>query len=210
MKVTICLVLLFVAIHARPQQRLPDTSKYRIVLPTYWSTGNGVWTILTDALPVACPQLAGKQLCVSTCNAAYNVVLRTSKPEVVNRTYSVSSSSATGDEYTIRDYYQFTAALWLEDADGKRLVKMILVDTDEVFSVSSTVTIERPTMQPPPRPAPRSRAPEVNTLQQWESRIVNSPTRTIMDYMNKPFHEIQVSEYEVYKIINSKLFALKQ
>lgn len=132
-----------------------DTGKYRIDLPSYWRPGNKIWQILSDKLPQVCSELKDKELCGDDCNPKYRIELEMSDlsimdhiPNHVSSDYRNTPNYRQTDTWEIRTLYYFESSLLLKDETGKILTRFILVDTNEIWSISNRVVL--PAYTPPP------------------------------------------------------------
>ncbi|MEO6611485.1 MAG: hypothetical protein ABIT05_05110 [Chitinophagaceae bacterium] len=133
----------------------PDTTKYRINLPSYWKPGNKIWEILTDKLPLVCEELKDKELCGDNCNPGYSIEFEMSAPFInsytpihVSSDYTNTLSKRPTEVWDIVTSYSFECYLLLMDDKNKILTKFILVDSDETWIVTSRQTLR--SYSPPP------------------------------------------------------------
>ena len=212
MRAALLIFCILTALTAGAQQRKIDTTKYKIVLPSYWKPGNKVWEILTDALPKVCSELVDKEMCTDPCKALYTVDLFISGTRATDR--SVSRKPGKEESYDIRTFYNFYAALFLKDTNGIILVDMVLVDTNEVWSVVHTVNH-------PGKPITTNSIYDGNNplnMKPGQERPLNQlppPSGTqnayfMGEYGRKPEPYFRISENELYRIIHSKFLALKE
>lgn len=154
-----CFFLSACALTETTGQRLPnvDSNKYRIDLPEYWRPGNRVWKILTDKLPLVCEEIKDKELCGDHCNPLYTFQLEMSDPVIFDYFPNHISSVYTNNQYVkpfetwdIQTRYGFECSLLLRNEKGVLITRFILVDTNEVWSVSKRVTLA--SYSPPPMP----------------------------------------------------------
>jgi hypothetical protein len=150
-------------------QRLPvpDTNKYRIDLPSYWKPGNKVWKILTDKLPLVCPEIKDKEICGDDCNPGYTLQFEMSDPVIfeyfpnhINSIYTNTQFRKPSETWDIQTQYGFECSLLLRNDKGVLITRFILVDTNEVWNVSHRVTLA--SYSPPPIQASLLRRTRVN------------------------------------------------
>lgn len=59
-----------------------DENKYRVNLPDHWKPHSKAIRVLSDVLPVICPELKDKDICGDDCNPAWTVEFYLSEPEL--------------------------------------------------------------------------------------------------------------------------------
>ena len=210
MRFLLC-VLLVISFHSTNAQKTRiDTTKYRINLPSYWKLGDKVWEILTDALPKVCPELVDKELCVGKCNPLYSIDLYISKPQFLYKTAGLRPGYQ--DQYDIRTYYSFTSSLYMKDTQGVIIDDMLLVDTDEVFSMLKTAQVPPPSVYStktmnPKKMSSQSGPQLLNSMEQLSAGIPRNGSPNMLYTGNE---KLVIPDHIIYSIINSKLRALKE
>jgi hypothetical protein len=156
-KPVLCLFLSLCFLSAITGQRLlpVDSTKYRIDLPEYWKPGNRVWQILTDKLPLVCNEIKDKELCGDQCNPVYRFEFEMSDPVIfeyfpnhISSTYTNNQFGKPSETWDIQTLYGFECSLLLRNDKGELITRFILVDTNEVWSVTNRVTLA--SYSPPP------------------------------------------------------------
>lgn len=143
-KITAVLLLLGTFLAASAQKL--NESKYRINLPDYWKPGSKVWNILSDKLPQVCEELQNKDLCGDACRPRYQVEFYMSAPEVFDYypIHIANDNTASGavERWDFITYYKFECFLLLYDKrNDSLLTKLILVDTNDVFTLRNQATL---------------------------------------------------------------------
>lgn len=125
-----------------------DTGKYRINLPDFWSRGNKIWQILNDKLPLVCEELKDKDLCGDDCNPSYSIEFEMSEPVIFDSRPNHISSDFTNNLYKrpsevwdLVTYYGFECSLLLLNEKNELLTRLILVDTNELWTVTNRITL---------------------------------------------------------------------
>lgn len=161
--------MLSLIVTAQKKSTAVNNDKYRVNLPDYWGKGHKVWKVLIDKLPVACEELAGKDLCGDDCNPKYTVEFYLTEPTVVDYStkriipaantdtrhlvqknmnfestgnYYFPSNTSIIDSWQAITNYNFQCFLLLMDEKGKILTKMVLVDTNEIWERPHPETIK--------------------------------------------------------------------
>jgi len=138
----------------------PDTNKYSIHLPDYWRPGNKIWEILTNKLPLVCEELKDKELCSDDCHPVYTIEFEMSEP-IINDYHPIHvSSGSTSQTWDFVISYSFECSLLLLNEKKQLLTKFILVDTNEVWTVTNRASL------PSYLPAPPSKLYMLNLAQQ--------------------------------------------
>jgi hypothetical protein len=165
------LFLLFLLLFLNPfvstGQRLSgiDTNKYRIDLPDYWKAGSRVWRILSDKLPLVCPELKDKDLCGDDCNPKYSIELYLSDPEIVDFSSSHLSSDKNLQTWQHTTYFAFECNLVLFDENHKPITRFIIVDLDEVWPLTNKTSSPNYSSLTPPMKLVVSANPRANILE---------------------------------------------
>lgn len=158
-----------------------DSNKYRVNLPDYWKSGNRVWKILTDKMPLICEELKDKELCGDDCNPRYTIEFEMSEPVIFDYFPNHISSSYVNNRFVkpseiweIQTFYGFECSLLLRNEKGVLITRFILVDTNEVWKIANRVTLA--SFAPPPSPAIYSRRTSSNRTGVPDlNNIVNMP-----------------------------------
>jgi hypothetical protein len=209
------LILLFISttISALAQKtvRQPDTTKYRINLPDYWKPGNKVWSILIDKLPEVCDELKNKDLCGDHCNAMYTVDFQMSEPLILER----YAQRISGSAYEFITLYTFESSLLLKNRKDSLLTRIVLADTNEVFSVKQKGIYDEHIAPPPPQ---RFSLVKVSTAQAVLVNSVNgiAPVTTgkggsaesLEEYIYRNREKFSPAQKDMLEVIDRKLKAL--
>lgn len=203
-----------------------DENKYRIILPDYWKPGNKVWKILTDKLPGVCEELKDKELCGDDCNPKYTIELELSDlvitdyvPNHISSDYRNSSQYRQTDNWDIRTMYSFESSLLLRNEKGVIITRMILVDTNEVWSVSNRVTLAAYAPAPPGNNNPfllarrmssrsNTNDPSVIYNQIMAPQVIPQAAQegeTPFAYINKNKEKLVPSQRDMLAIIDAKI-----
>lgn len=200
-------------------QRLssPDSSKYRINLPGYWRPGNKIWQILNDKLPLVCEELKDKELCGDNCSPLYTIEFEMSEPVIFNYSPNHISSDYTNNQYKkpsevwdFATWYGFECSLLLLDEKDKILTRLILVDTNEVWTVTNRVTLA--SYSPAPRQMMyirrnnRSGAADINnTANQPVIESVAQEGQTPFAYINNNKDKLSPGRKDMLAVIDNKI-----
>jgi hypothetical protein len=203
------------------QKSLPvDSNRYSIELPAYWKTGNKVWRILNDKLPLICPEVKNKDLCGEQCNPALKFTLHTSPVSVIDYNYHpssvVSTSNTQGDNYEFVTHYKFKSWLELRNAKGELLVQLILVDENEDWTCSHMAIMPSSIQQASSMPKLVRQRSGNTTVLVFDDRALNSGTiatpvsdQTNPDsYIQKHRKDLMPTERAIFDIIDGKFRAL--
>lgn len=196
-----------------------DTGKYRINLPAHFKPGNKAWRILDEKLPLVCDELKGKELCGDDCNPRYSVDFSMSPPVILD----YYAQRATGTSYDIITLYTFECSLLLKNKAGETITRIILVDTNEVFKISSKASIAEFLVPPPPDKIflhkNASGQPEVVVAANPNNPPATSVFRsdgsyggieTPYSYINKNKEKLAPKEKDQLAVIDQRIAALDQ
>lgn len=197
----------------------PDSGKYRVNLPDYWRPGNKIWQILNDKLPLVCEELKGKELCGDNCSPRYSIEFEMSEPVIYNYSPNHISSDYTNTQYKkpsevwdFATWYGFECSLLLLDEKDKLLTRFILVDTNEVWSVTNRITLA--SYSPAPRQMlylrkyNRAVAADINnTAYQPIIESVGLEGQTPFDYINNNKDKLSPGRKDMLAIVDNKIRA---
>lgn len=183
------------------QKNAVNNDKYRINLPDYWKPGSKVWQILTDKLPEVCEELRDKELCGDHCNPKYTIEFYMTAPDVhgyhpIHISSDFNSSMPT-ESWEISTYYSFQCYLLLFDDKSKLLAKIVLTDTDEVWTLKNRASLRSNNISPRYRLAVQN---AINTSgQQGE---------TPYSYINQHKDELEPKLKDLFSVIDSRIKSL--
>jgi hypothetical protein len=158
---TLLLVLSPYTMDAQAQPAPIKENKYKINLPEYWKPGNKVWKKLTERLPQICEELTDKDLCGDDCNPRYRVDFYMTPPVVEDYNYNNIAPNPNGnpplDTWEFVTYYHFECYLLLYDNKTEELLtKVIVVDSNELWTVKNRVRLQNNATSSPVVYTPRN------------------------------------------------------
>jgi len=222
MKNAFCFLIFLIAlVPGIKGQRLlqTDTTKYRINLPSYWGHGNKIWQLLTNKLPIVCEELKDKELCGDDCNPGYSIEFEMSAPVIYDYTYNHISADYTNNQYKkptdtwdIVTNYGFECSLLLLDDKNKIITRLIVVDTDEVWTISNRVKLASYSSAPVPmsnirRTAYSRSLPSDNYNPNFQvlTGTVGQEGQTPYSYINANKDKLWPSNKDLFFIVDIKI-----
>jgi hypothetical protein len=209
----LCLFFLLTAAAFTQKTSAINENKYRINLPDYWKPGNKVWQILTDKLPLVCEELKDKELCGDKCNPKYTIEFEMSEPYIYDyRANTISSGTATSS-YNFVTTYSFECSLLLFDEKDKLITKIILVASDENWTITNRAELKSfvPTVAPSrlrfaPYPSSQTMASMVNQQSQmyWLNPAA-SQGETPFNYIKEHTEQLSPARKDMLMVVDHKI-----
>lgn len=220
-KILLCITLWTGCLPASQGQRLSsvDTGKFRINLPNYWKSGNKIWEILSDKLPLVCGVLKDKELCGDDCNPRYSIEFEMTPPVIfsyssnhVSSDYTNTHSRKPSEVWDFKAHYSFECYLLLLDDKNNLLTKFVLVDNSEEWIVTFRETL-RSYAPPPPqvqvfRRNSASRSGSVidnNQAFQAVLPTVGQEGQTPYSYINSNKDKLSPTNNDMFLIVDRKI-----
>jgi hypothetical protein len=215
-KLSLITGLFLFTLTAPAQSKQFKENKYRLHLPDKWKPGNKVWKKLSDKLPEVCEELKDKDLCGDDCNSRYTVEFYMSAPQIEDYGSYLISPNPTGNPPTetweFVTYYRFQCYLLLYDNKSEELLtKVIVVDTNEVWTIRNRETIQT---YAPPSPAMLRSLP-INSqggssIALFPNYIPPPPQRvqTPFSYINKNSEKLAPQEKDLLFVVDDKFKSL--
>ncbi|MCX6319602.1 MAG: hypothetical protein NTW29_20155 [Bacteroidetes bacterium] len=217
MKLLPSITLLFLLLFATGAQAQPlriKENKYKINLPEYWKHGNKVWRKLTERLPQICEELVDKDLCGDDCNPRYTVDFYMTPPVVEDYNSYVISPNPAGnpptDTWEFVTYYHFECYLLLYDNKTQELLtKVIVVDSNELWTVKNRVSLQNNATTPPSAYSPRNlpvnaQGPPLAFYSPGTPNWSPQRTQTPFSYINKNANKLAPQEKDQLFIVDNK------
>ncbi len=193
------------------QKPVIQENKYRINLPEYWKPGNKVWQILSDKLPLVCEELRDKELCGDECRPKYTIEFQMSEPLIHNYKANAIASSLYARSYNFVTAYSFESSLLLFDDTDKLITRVILVDLDEVWTVTNRAELRAYTPTLPLRNvlltvSPRMAMAGINYQNQSIREMTGgSQEQTPYSYINDNMEKLAPARKDMLTVIDQKI-----
>jgi hypothetical protein len=190
-----------------------NEDKYRINLPDYWKPGNKVWQILTDKLPQVCEELKDKDLCGDNCNPKYTIEFEMSEPYIYDYRANTISSGTPTSSYNFVTTYSFECSLLLFDEKDKLITKIILVGSDENWTVTHRAELRSfvPAVAPSrlrlgPYPTSQTMASAINQqAQSYMSTAGATQGETPYSYIKDHVENLFPAQKDMLMVVDNKI-----